>query len=98
MGARAGFPPDLALPECTLLPSTRIKIHTVLNSCTETMTGHLCSLCWCPVCECIHFKLALLMCRQCAIIYHPAHLPRSHLATLLLKIARSYIRSTSAGK
>ena len=88
------------LPECTLLPLTRI-LHQVARLCLGlSYRGHITptlrSLHWLPVCERIRFKLERLMYRARA-----DHLPSyiSSLATHCNFVkGRSSLRSASAGK
>jgi len=88
------------LPECTLLPLTRI-LHQAARLCLglsyrDHITPALRSLHWLPVCERIRFKLALLMYRACT-----DHLP-SYLSSMVTPCnsvkGRSSLRSASDGK
>src|SRR5678816_598435 len=69
------------LPECTLLPLTRI-LHQAARLCLglsyrDHITPAIHSLHWLPVCERIRFKLAFLVYRA-----HANHL-RSYLAFMV---------------
>src|SRR5678816_3771290 len=88
------------LPECTLLPLTKIT-HQAARLCLvlsyrDHITPALRSLHWLPVCERVRFKQALLVYRARA-----GHLP-SYLASMVTPCnsvkGRSSLRSAYAGK